>query len=370
MRYPGFVGPSNPSRSANVDLERTINYFAEIIGAGTPKVDRTFYACPGLAPFVVLPEGPVRGLFYQDGRAFAVAGVHLYELFATQTYTVRGAVAAGNDPATLVSNGTAGHQLFVVSGGLGYIFDLNTLAFAQIVADGFPNPCVMGAFADSYFLALQGQSNQYAVSALLDGTAWDALSVAQVSESSNAVLAFIVDHREIWLFGSKTTEIWYDSGDPSFPFQPIQGTFIEQGIIAPFSAGKLDNTVIWLGGDERGAGIVWKAEGYTPKRISTHAVESVIQGLPTYRNALAWTYQQDGHGFYVLYLPNADTTWVYDVAAQSWHERARWNDQTQLFEPHFGRCHAFGFGKHLVGSRLDGCVYEMSLGFYHDALIL
>jgi hypothetical protein len=69
-------------------------------------------------------------------------------------------------------------------------------------------------------------------------------------------------------------------------------------------------------------GIVYRANGYTAQRISTHAVEWQIQQYGNLSDAIAYTYQQDGHSFYVLIFPSANTTWVFDVATSLWHERA------------------------------------------------
>jgi hypothetical protein len=106
------------------------------------------------------------------------------------------------------------------------------------------------------------------------------------------------------------------------PLQRIQGAFNELGCAAPYSVAKMDNGLFWLGRDRRGEGIVYRANGYSGVRISTHAVEWQIQQYADMSDAIAYTYQQDGHSFYVLVFPSANTTWVYDAATQAWHERA------------------------------------------------
>ncbi len=370
MRLDGFVGPSNQTRSPNVDTERSVNLYTEIVDGGKGKVGANLYSTPGVRPYgEALGGGPVRALFGQDGRAFAVSGIGVWELFASTKNVFRGEVISDGNPATISTNGPAGHQLFITSGGRGYIFDLISDTLSPFIAEeGFPVPVLMGGFGDGYFLALKSLSNEFHVSALENGLVWDAVSVAQVSESSNQILAMIIDHRELWLFGSRTTEVWYNSGNADFPYQPVSGTFIEGGIIAPWSAAKLDNTVLWIGGDERGSGVVWRADGYIPKRISTHAVESVLQELPLMSDAIAWTYQQQGHAFYVLYLPHAETTWVYDVATNQWHERGIWDTNLIRWTPHIGRCHTFIFGHHLIGDRQSGQIYSMSLDLHTDQI--
>jgi hypothetical protein len=65
-----------------------------------------------------------RGLFYQEGRAFAVAGGKLHEFFADFTTIERGDVAQDSNPGTMTTNGDGGGQLQITSGNVVYNFDL------------------------------------------------------------------------------------------------------------------------------------------------------------------------------------------------------------------------------------------------------
>lgn len=368
--YPGFIGGSATVRSRNVNAEQTVNWYVER-PPGTAKVSEWLAPTPGLAPFAVLSAGPVRGLIAVNGRVFAVGGSGFYEVFANATTIYWGPVASNAQPASLSTNGTNGFQVFIVSGGLGYIFDLQTNTLSQIVAAGFPSPCVMGAFSDGYFLALKGQSNQFHISDLYDGTAWDALDVFQVSTVAEQLVTLIESHREIWLLGEQTSSVWANTGDADTVYQPIGGVKIDMGSAAPFGAARIDNAIMWVGQSELGTRMVYRANGYTPQRVSTHAVEYALrrEAVPRIIDAVAWAYQQEGHSFYLLYLPEADTTWAYDVATGLWHERALWDDVYLRWRPHPGRCACFGFGRHLVGDRSSGAIYDMRLDLGSDTLV-
>jgi hypothetical protein len=176
--------------------------------------------------------------------------------------------------ATISSNGSDGRQLFIVSNGDGFIFNLDTNLFTALdlaTAPDFPRPCVMGAFVDGYFLALQAASDRFQISALENGLLWDPLDVALVSHTTGIVRALVPVHREVWLLGTATTTVWADIGDPDFPFAPIPGAFIEQGIGARFGWTQVDNSLVWMGQNDDGARMAYRAQGYTPQRISTHA---------------------------------------------------------------------------------------------------
>lgn len=140
---------------------------------------------------------------------------------------------------------------------------------------------------------------------------------------------------------------------------------MEVGILAPHTAVAIDNSIFWLGRDTNGQGIVYRAKGFTPLRISTNAVELAIQNATDQENIFAFTYQEEGHVYFVLTGGGLETSWVYDISTQLWHERAYLNAEGAL-EQHLASCHMFAFGKHLVGDRNGGNLYEMSLDYYSD----
>ena len=126
----------------------------------------------------------------------------------------------------------------------------------------------------------------------------------------------------------------------------------------------MDNGLFWLGRDRRGQGIVYRANGYTGIRISTHAVEWQIQQYTDMSDAIGYTYQQDGHSFYVLVFPSANTTWVYDAATQAWHERAGFTDGN--FTRHRGNCQMSFNNKIVIGDFENGNIYSFDLEDYSD----
>jgi hypothetical protein len=219
-------------------------------------------------------------------------------------------------------------------------------------------------FLDGYFVFNEPNSQRFWV---MDSTqtAIDPLDFASAEGSPDNLVTLIVDHREVWLFGTNTVEVWYDAGLPDFPLARIQGAFNEIGCAAAYSVAKLDNGVFWLGADARGRGIVYRSKGYSGERISTHAVEWQIQQYSDLSDARGYTYQQDGHSFYVLNFPTADTTWVYDVATGVWHERAGWNNDE--FTRHRGNCQMSFNNEIVIGDYLGGEIYAYDLNVYTEA---
>ncbi len=174
----------------------------------------------------------------------------------------------------------------------------------------------------------------------------------------------IVNQGLIWFLGPKRTVVYYQSTDPLIVFQPVEGVFIEQGVSAQWSVCRMDNSIVWVSRDERGQAMAFRANGYTPQRISNHAVENTWRQYATVSDAIGYTYQENGHTMWQLWFPTADATWVYDAATSVWHEKTFL--QNGVLKAHRSRCQAFSFGKVLVGDRLSGTIYSMDIANQYD----
>jgi hypothetical protein len=235
--------------------------------------------------------------------------------------------------------------------------------FGQITDPDFPGAVTVG-YLDGYFVFNEPNSQRFWVTSLNDGTAIDPLDFASAEGNPDNVVSLMVDHREVWLFGSNTVEVWYNAGLADFPLARIEGAFMETGCLAPYSVAKLDNSVFWLGSDARGNGIVYRNQGYNAQRVSTHAIEWQIQQYNVLNDAIGYSYQQDGHSFYVLVFPAAQATWVFDVSTGAWHERAFWDGVR--FRRHRSNCQANFAGQVVVGDWEDGRIYAFDPEVYQD----
>ena len=359
MKTP-ILGSTYVARSVNAADARMVNLFAEVLQEG--KEAAYLQRCPGLLNLATIGYGPIRGLwsFSSDTTtAFVVSGNSLYKIDTNYNATLLGTIA-GTGPVSMADNGI---QLFIAANGPSYIYNNNTNAFAPITDPDFPGAVTVG-YLDGYFVFNEPDSQKIWITQLFDGTSVDPLDFASAEGSPDGVVGLIVDHREVWVYGTNSVEVWYDTGASDFPLQRIQGAFNEIGCAAPYSIAKMDNGLFWLGADARGQGMVYRANGYTGQRISTHAVEWHIQQYGNLSDALAYTYQQDGHSFYVLIFPSANTTWVYDVATQTWHERAGWSNGA--FTRHRSNCQMAFNNKVIVGDYENGNIYAFDMDTYAD----
>jgi len=359
-----FVGGSYQSRSINVDAQSSINCFVEMDNQ-SPRAPLALYGTPGTISRLKLPSSPVRGCIVGLDASYWVAGNKVYKVTTGFGYSEIGTI---DTSVGAVSMSSSGQQIIIVDGIAGWIITLASDFFARITSGNFPNGVKMSAFQDGFFLVAGDNSGKFYINqSPYDGGVWDALDFASAEGSPDNTIGIFSDHREIWLFGSNSIEIWINTGDANFPFQRSGNTFIELGCAASSSIAKLDNSLFWLGSDDRGNGSVWRANGYTPTRISTHAIESAIAGYGVISDAIGMSYQQEGHLFYIITFPTAGVTWCYDVATQLWHQRAWWNTANASFERWRANCILFFNGNLLCGDYQNGNIYELSLEENTDA---
>jgi len=357
MKSP-ILGGSYLARSTNAAANRCMNLFPESVPEGG-KDAAWLMRCPGLNRITTVGSGPIRGMWQMGSYGYVVSGYEFYKITTDWEISLLGPVN-GTGPVSMSDNGT---QIFIACSPSGFIYDTQTGLLQEITDPDFPG-AVTVSYIDGYFVFNEPGSQKIWVTALLDGTQIDALEFASAEGSPDNVVALIADHREVWVFGTNSVEVWYDSGALDFPLERLQGAFNEIGCTAPFSIAKLDNGLFWLGSDSRGRGIVYRNRGYTGVRISTHALEFAIQNYGPINDAVAYTYQQEGHSFYVLTFPLANKTWVYDASTEMWHERGGFHNGQ--YYRHRSNCRMVFADKIIVGDFENGNIYFFDLDKYTD----
>ncbi len=199
-----------------------------------------------------------------------------------------------------------------------------TVSLAQIQADAFM-PAATVRYFDGYFVFNAVRSRQFFLSAINDGTQYSGLDFATASAGSTFIVAIEVYHEQLLIFCVDHTEVWWDAGNALFPFQRYDAAFIARGLAAPYCVCSEDNTVFWMGDD----GIFYRLDNYTPKRISTFAMEHAWAQYPSrFLDSSCFVLNQEGHKFVVINFQSGQQTWVHDISTTLWHQRessgSRW----------------------------------------------
>jgi len=355
-----ILGSSYVARSVNAAANRMVNLFPEVIPEGG-KEPAFLNRAPGLAFLQTVGTGPIRGLWAHQTNGsdfYVVSGTEVYKLASTTGTPVKLGDVSGTGPVSIADNGT---QIFFACNGPSYIYNEVTNVFQQITDIDFPGAKTVG-YLDGYFVFNEPTGQRIWVTSLLEGTQIDPLEFASAEGSPDGLVAININNREAWLFGADSVEVWYDAGLTDFPLTRIQGAFSEVGCVAAYSVAKLDNSLFWLGTDARGQGIIYRTAGYNAQRVSTHAIEYAIAQYADISTAVAYTYQQEGHAFYVLSF--AEATWVFDVATSAWHERAGF--EAGEFTRDRSNCQCNFGGTTIVGDYENGDIYALDLDTYAD----
>ena len=348
------VGSSYHLADRKAAVQRSVNAYPEKLDGENWRMVGT----PGEVEIAAMGAG-CRGSKVVGSRMFWVAGSTLYEVTAGGTTTSRGTLSTSSGFVGMDDNKT---QLAIVDGANLYVFTLATNTLTLVVSAGWrgSNDVVE---IDGYFVFVDPDTDQFYLSAIDDGATLDALDFSSADSAPDDIVTHRVSHRQLWLFGSESTEIWINSGGADFPFVRYQSYTLDIGCVGTRACIAAADTLIWIGKTDRGSGIVYMASGNQPTRVSTIAVEKALQGSTDLSSATMWAYQIEGHEFVGINAPGLETTWVFDAAVQQWHERGEWDAgwlplRSRLVTAYNGQHYAGDEYGSLV--RLDATAYSLA----------
>lgn len=355
-----IAGPQHTARSTNVSAQTCINWYPEIQRL-KEKMDIILYPSPGTVFTANVGLGPHRGAINYKGDCFFVSGNELIKMTTGEIVTSVGTLNTSNGRVSMATNGTFGDQLMIVDGTDGYIWDgaaLTAIADAQ-----FPANPTQVVYVDTYFLVIANDSGQFNISASADGTAWDALDFANAERQPDNTLAVHTLGRDIYFVGEFTTEVWGNTGG-RFPFEPYSNGILEFGTPSKWSVSKFESGIVFVTSNERGQGKVVLMKGTNYKIISNPTIDYALSTASTLENCYAFIYEDQGHIFYQLTIPESETTLVCDLTIEeqeyAWHKRST-NDNR-----HIASTHVFFNMKHYVGSYIGPEIYYLSNTTYTD----
>lgn len=332
-------------RSSAVSVQRLVNLYMEPKPPES-KVQWALHGTPGLRLWTTSSGiAGCRGMCVMGDYLFAVMGSSLYAYDSTKVETYIGAISG----IELVGMATNGTQVVIVSDIEIYIATLTSLVTATV------SNALGVAFQDGYMLFAERNSQKLFISGLQDATAYDPteFTLVNAEPDNNAGIANVL--RETVVFGKRSAQIYYNSGQADFPFTRTQSGVIPRGTISPRSVASYQGTVMWLGDDLR----VYAIRNSGIEAISTPALDVSIAACTGHSGAHAFIYSQEGHIFYCLTLNEA--TFCFDATTDRWHERESYGLNYWR-----ARCHAFYMQSNLVGDAFNGNIYELDLDYYTD----
>ena len=377
LKYPkGFIGPSYASRNALFDCQRTINMYVEldqseiegIPGTGNNQEMLTLMSFPGLSLITSVGTGSIRGIYTDStGKTlWFVVGNQLYAIQNTITSTpiLIGTLNVGS--TNFVSMADNGTSLFLVDGLYGYYTPIviPTVPVLTVVNDPNFYPADFVCFQDGYFV-FNKTGTAYFFTSQLYSTTMQTLNEENKSGYADTIKAIIINNRELFLLGTKTLEIWWDSGASQYaPFSREDGKFAEIGCVAAGSVQKINNTFIFLGTDSSGGTKVYMMMNDMPNPVSTPAVEYALSKSTDLSSATAYTWHNENHYFYAITAPGMDTTLVFDTFTELWVDQQ--SNINGTVGRHIAQWHAYFNGKHIIGDYSTNNLYYYDFNNYTD----
>ena len=184
--------------------------------------------------------------------------------------------------------------------------------------------------------------------------------------STDNLITLYEQNREAWLIGERTSEVWFNAGGQNFAFQRIPGVGPQIGCSAKHSITRAGQVLVWLARNEQGENVVVCTDQYSWDRISNHAIEHAIASYPLISDAIGYAYEEEGHLFYMLTFPTADTTWCFDFASKCWHQRLSYDPSAGVYHRHRSNCYMDLGNVRIVGDYQTGQLHQMSRSYYTD----
>lgn len=352
------------ARSLPVSAQQCMNWYVSIPSA--PSLSETqLYGSPGMSQVATSGEGANRGARVMAGIPYFVNGSNLYRLNSDHTLDDLGTIS-GTGRVSMSDNGT--QLCILVPGGAGYIFTepstLTAISDLDFTTNGNPQQVT---FVDGYFV-FTTDAKKFILSAINDGTDYNAIDYGTAESSPDATVTPVVFKNQLFIVGETTTEAFSNIGGADFPFQR-SGLFLDEGTVAPFSVVNGSETFAFIGGGKSETPGVYALNGNTTQKISTDAIDELLQGLTTAELAAVygWSYAQSGHFFIGWTLPT--TAIVFDTTTGIWAERAsRYIDENDdtIDITYRATCFVQAYGNLYVGDTQDGRIGLLSMDTYTE----
>lgn len=279
----------------------------------------------------------------------------LFSVTAAGVSTALGSIP-GTEQVSVTDDGV--HVIICNGTTTGYYYNIDTDNFFEVT---FPYAAYTVAFIGGYIIA-SSDGARFFISEVNNTTTFNALDFATAEKSPDDLTTAWEDNGELVLFGEKTTEIWYNSGNTDFAFTPNPAGFMQRGIYSRFAVCKEDNSTFFLGDNL----IVYRMQGFKPVRMSNEWLEIKLSAVrdsgdqEDLRATTMYAYTEHGHTFVQINVPNQFSA-TFNIVTNEWFTVKHFNYPTAM-----GTCYLTLDSRHFIGG-LDGNVYEMKRGLYSDA---
>jgi hypothetical protein len=358
--YP-IIGFSYPERSVEFDIQKTVNFY--LVEDQKAVKNMAFAPTPGtelIKNVNPATTSPIRQIYSYQEIGLVVLENRIYTFDKEYDINPIGTITTSSG---FISMSSGPNQILIVDGAAGYVYNFVTGVFSKITNSNFlPNPFYCVYFSD-FFIVCDSDTNVWQVSNANDATSWTTLNApnsATISAKADTFQGLGVVNQRLFLFGNYITETWYagvNQNYPQFPYSRDNNAIFEYGLGATASlcnaTKKDDGVLIWLGSNRNGISSIMMSDGGKAVAISTPSVDWKIQNYGDVSNAFAFSFNQDGHSFYLITFPSENVTWLADLSMIDDKGYPAWTNMAMLNDDMFlASCHTYYLpnGVHLIGN--------------------
>ncbi len=357
------------SKSVDQNQARLINMYLEP-DQSKGKFQIVAYPTPGLTLFGDTSQANVRAMLSYNNVLYVVSGNKFGSVASDGTFTQLGSNLSTSTGFAKIVSITGGsdtnNQIMIIDGTNGYTYNIDTSTATFPIADtDFPQDAIDITSQDDYTMVANASSIKWNLSNLADTTTWAALDFASKISRPDNLVSLLSHKSRLWLFGNRTIEVWYNSGNADFPFEKVGDVLLNYGLAAKEAKVMCNDTLFVLTQSENGGYQFMQFVDFTPQRLpGTLAREAQVKAMTTVNDCRAYAYSIDGHDFIDWQFPTEGVTFTYDVTTGVWLDRQSYNGAS--YGRFLGNCHAFCYGKSLIGDYNSGKIYTQSTSVFQE----
>jgi len=342
-----IVGGSKFARYPQITSESTTNMFVSGKDVGKPSLVDYF----GYKKVLDFGTGEARGVFFSTrlGSLIVVFGSKVYRVSTFLTASQVGELDTSKGDVSITDN--INSQITLEDNNKIYVYDYANSTFSKPAIDFVP---VFLDYQDTYTIATDNEGN-WRLSESSNSLIWPALDFRQLQTKADTLKAAVVLNRQLWIIGTKASEVWYDQGNQLFPYVRDNSVSIDYGAVSTSSIAKGFNKLVWLGKNEKSQNVIVFTEGGPPIELSPEGLDYVLNTVSYPESSYGFIYQQDGHIFYQITFNKDNFTIVYDFTSGEWHRAT-----DEKLNHHIAKDIVFFNGKTYFISFNDSALYEMS----------
>jgi len=357
------------TQSAPLSSQRCINWIPTV-AEGEALNSRSLMQPSGLTQFSQTDAGSCRGAWAMNELAYFVCGNSLFLVTSSGEAIYKGAIT-GSARVSMADNGT--FLVIVVPGGDAFVYDRINDTLTQIDDIDFQTSDSV-SFYRGFFVFTTSDGKQLFVSNLNAPLTFDALDFGSAEGDPDRIVTQIVDHDELSIIGSKTTEVFRNVGGADFPLQIISGAFTQKGAHTKYGVVKFDNTYMFIGGGENELTAIWRqSSSSSAVKVSTNAIDNEIQKFTQEEisNAFTTTFAKKGQFFAVFTFISSkipSKTFVYNGTASGMAGSSVWFELQTGINDNSWRVNSIvkAYGKLLCGDAIDGRIGELVDNVYTE----